>query len=124
MIKILLLVLLAEILTAGGQVCLKRTANRLEAHDLSRMSAHARFLSNVFSTPTLWVAFALMAIGLVAWLLALAEGDLSLVFSLGSSQYVIILFLAHFMLDEKIDRAKAAGTLLVVLGITLITLTH
>lgn len=124
MVKIFILVLIAEILTAAGQILLKRSANSLGTHDLKKIGTHFRFLSDVFSKPELWGAFVLMAFGLVAWLFALAEGDLSLVFPLGSLQYILILFLAHFMLGEKIDRMKLAGTLLVVFGIALITVTH
>jgi len=124
MIKIFVLVLISEILTAAGQISLKKSANELESHDLKKISAHLRFLSEVFSKPALWAGFVFMTLGLVAWLFALAEGDLSLVFPLGSLQYVLILFLAHFMLGEKIDRMKLAGTLLVVFGIVLITITH
>ncbi|MDD5174774.1 MAG: EamA family transporter [Candidatus Omnitrophica bacterium] len=124
MINILLLVLLAEILTAAGQIFLKTAANDLESHDLKRIGAHVNFLLDVFSKPALWTGFAFMSLGLVAWLFALAQGDLSLVFSLGSSQYVIILFLAHFILGEKIDRMKVLGTFLVVLGITFIAMSH
>lgn len=124
MVKILFLVLLAEILTAGGQICLKKAANDLGSHDLKKVGAHLRFLSDVFSKPILWVGFGVMSLGLVAWLFALAEGDLSLVFSLGSCQYIIILFLAHFILGEKIDRMKALGTFLVVLGIVFTAISH
>ncbi|MCX5679580.1 MAG: EamA family transporter [Candidatus Omnitrophica bacterium] len=124
MVKILALVLIAEILTAAGQIFFKKSANELGFHDLKKMGAHLKFLAEVFSKPALWIGFAFMAIGLVAWLIALAEGDLSLVFPLGSSQYILILFLAHFMLGEKIDRMKLVGTLLVVFGIVIITITH
>jgi len=124
MIKILVLVLIAEALTAAGQVLLKRSANELGSHDLKKVNAHLKFLSEVFSKPGLWIGFVLMTLGLVIWLIALAEGDLSFVFPLSSLQFIFVLFLAHFMLGEKIDRMKLAGTLLVVLGIVLITITH
>lgn len=124
MIKIFLYVFLAEILTAAGQILFKRSANTLGAHDLNKADARFKFVSEALSKPGLWIGFVLMGIGLVAWLFALAEGDLSLVFPLGSMQYVLILFLAHFMLGEKIDRMKLMGTLLVVFGIVLITVTH
>jgi uncharacterized membrane protein len=41
---------------------------------------------------------------------------------MGSIQYVIILFLAHKFLGEKITALKFIGTFLVVLGIVLITM--
>jgi uncharacterized membrane protein len=65
-----------------------------------------------------------MGLGLVSWIFALAQGDLSLVFSLGSLQYVLILFGAHIFLGEKIDRMKFLGTFLVVFGIILITMSR
>jgi len=63
-----------------------------------------------------------MAIGLVIWLIALAQADLSIVFPIGSLQYILVLFLAHILLGEKIDRMKFIGTFLVVFGIILITI--
>jgi uncharacterized membrane protein len=56
------------------------------------------------------------------WLIALAQGDLSLVFPIGSIQYIFVLFSAHIFLNEKIDRMKLIGTFLVVAGIILITI--
>jgi len=124
MIKILVLVIIAEALAGAGQILLKKSANALGSHDLNKMSSHLPFLAEVFSKPKLWIGFAFMTLGLVTWLIALAQGDLSLVFPLGSSQYILVLFLAHFMLGEKIDRMKLVGTLFVVVGIVLITITH
>ena len=124
MLKIMFLVILAEILTAVGQVLLKKSANEAESYNLSRLDAHAMFLKDVLSNPALWCGFGAMALGLLFWIIALAQGDLSLVFSLGSMQYIIILFAAHIFLGEKIDRMKFIGTLLVVFGIVIITLSH
>ena len=70
----------------------------------------------------IWIGLLAMTIGMAVWLMALAQADLSLVFSIGSVQYVMILFLAHYLLGEKIDKMKLAGTFLVVLGIILITI--
>jgi len=123
MLKIILLVILAEIFTAVGQVLLKKSANAAEAsHDLRRLDGHARFLKDVLTQPTLWGGFVAMAAGLIVWIIALAQGDLSLVFPIGSLQYVLILFSAHFFLGEKIDKMKFLGTFLVVLGIVLIAM--
>ncbi|MFH1189932.1 MAG: EamA family transporter [Candidatus Omnitrophota bacterium] len=122
MIKVLLFIIVAEIWTAVGQVLLKKSTNSLETHSLRTYEGFTRFIKNVLSKPTIWAGLASMGAGMVVWLMALAQGDLSLVFSIGSIQYVMILFLAHYLLGEKIDRMKLAGTLLVVLGIILITI--
>ena len=124
MLKIILLVILAETFTAVGQLLFKKSANLADSYDLRRLDTHALFLKDVLANPNLWGGFAAMGIGLAVWIIALAQSDLSLVFSLGSMQYILILLGAHFFLGEKIDRMKFIGTLLVMLGITLITLSH
>jgi drug/metabolite transporter (DMT)-like permease len=121
-IKIVLLVLLSEIFTAVGQILYKKSTNALESYSLRGVGAQFRFLGDVFARPSIWLGFLFMAIGLAVWLIALAEGDLSLVFPIGSLQYVLILFSAHFFLGERIDWKKAIGTFLVVAGIILITM--
>lgn len=122
MIKIILLVFLSEVLTVVGQIMLKKSANSLDVYNLYKVDAQIRFLKDVLVQPSLWTGFFMMALGLLAWLFALAQGDLSLVFSLGSMQYLLILVLAHYFLGEKIDRMKAIGTFLVMAGIVLIAM--
>jgi len=122
MVKLLLLILLAEIFTAIGQILFKKSTNALESYSLRGVNTHIRFLRDVLTKSSIWIGFLSMAIGLVIWLTALAQADLSLVFSIGSLQYILILFLAHILLGEKIDRMKVIGTFLVVFGIVLITI--
>ena len=124
MLKIILLVVLAETFTGIGQMLLKKSTNAADSYDLHRLDAHALFLKDVLANRNLWGGFIAMAAGLAIWIVALAQGDLSLVFSLGSMQYIFILFGAHFFLGEKIDRMKLTGTLLVVFGIVLIAMSR
>ena len=121
MLKIILTVLLAEIFNAAGHILFKMSTNSVEKYSLRGMSNNVRFVRDVLSQPSIWAGIFAMAMGLVVWIVALAQGDLSLVFPLGSMQYIIILFSAHFFLGEKIDTMKTLGTFLVVLGILLIT---
>lgn len=122
MIKIVFLVLVAEIFTAIGQILFKKSTNTLGLYSLRGADARVRFLKDVLWKPSIWFGFFSMALGLVVWLIALAEGNLSLVYSIGSLQYILILFLAHILLGEKIDKMKFIGTFLVVFGIILITI--
>ena len=122
MFKIIILVIIAEIFTAIGQVMLKKSTNFLERYSLRGVRNNIRFLSEVLSKPSIWIGLFAMAIGLFVWLIALAQGDLSFVFPIGSLQYILILYLAHVFLGEKIDKMKVIGTLLVVFGIVLITM--
>jgi len=124
MVKTILLVLVAEILASWGQILFKKSANSLEAYELHRLEGHAAFVRDVLSEPKIWSGMLAMTASLVVWILALASADLSVVFSLGSMQYIIILFTAHYFLGEKIDLPKLTGTLLVVAGIALVVVSH
>ena len=121
MVKIILLVLLSEAITVTGQVLFKKSVNTVGEYSLRDGGGRIRFLAEIFTKPYLWLGLLAMIIGLVVWLLAIAQGDLSLVFPLGSLQYILILFLAHKFLGEKIDRMKLIGTLLVMAGIVLMS---
>jgi EamA-like transporter family. len=121
MVKILLLVLLSEAITVAGQILFKKSTNTLGVYDLNSAHGRIRFLSEIITRPTLWLGVLIMGIGLVVWLFAIAQGDLSLVFPLGSIQYILVLFLANKFLGEKIDRMKLIGTLLVMAGIVLMS---
>ena len=122
MVKIVFMVLFAEIFTAAGQILFKKTTNELESYSLRTVNTHFRFLKDVLTKPSTWMGLASMAVGLVIWLAALAEGNLSVVFPLGSMQFIMILFSANIFLNEKIDKMKLLGTFLVVLGIVFITI--
>jgi uncharacterized membrane protein len=122
MIKVVILVLFAEIFAAIAQILFKKSTNTVETYSLRGLDAHLRFLTDVLSRPSIWFGLAAMAASLIIWLIALAQGELSFVFSIGSMQYLLILFLAHFILEERIDMMKVVGTFLVVFGIILITL--
>ncbi len=115
--KVLILVFIAEFWLTIGQICLKKSANRLNTEE----AAVNRALSPIYYLryPTLWVGGTTMLVGLIFWLAALASGELSFVYLLGSIQYIFMLFAAHFFLHEKINTAKLLGTLLITLGIIL-----
>lgn len=122
MVKVILLIFIAEILNTAGQIFFKKSTNVLEAPNLRRAQSYLSFMKNIFSMPAIWLGFGAMGAGLVVWLMALAQTDLSIVFPIGSLQYLFTLIAAGLLLGEKIDRQKIAGTLLVVAGIVLITL--
>jgi uncharacterized membrane protein len=122
MIKTILIVILSCICTATGHLLFKKSTNSIEFHSLSTFDGKIKFLKNIISRPTIWMGMLSITIGLVIWIFALASGDLSIVYPMSSMEYVIILFSAHFFIGEKVDKMKALGTFLVVLGIAFLTM--
>ncbi len=123
MIKVILLVLLSEIFFTVGNVFFKKTANYLEARSFKKNNqAYLIFILNALKMPPAWIGIGSIAVALVIWLMALAQRDLSIVFALGSMQYILILFAARLFLSEKMDRARVTGTILIAAGICLVAL--
>ncbi len=122
MIKVFILVCMAELWFTAGQICLKKSANSIGLNAGNGKPWIIHLMRAVFRCPVLWAGMASILVGLLFWFAALAAGELSLVYLLGSIQYVLVLFAAHFFLGEKIDAAKSIGTLLVLMGIIFITI--
>jgi len=117
--KALILVLLAEFWIIVGQICFKKGANRLNTEDAAGKPWIFQLLGCLLRFPSLWIGSVAMLLGLLFWLSALACGELSYVYLLGSIQYIFALFAAYFFLHEKITTPKLIGTLLITLGIIL-----
>lgn len=117
MIAAILLVLTGETFTAIGQLFFKRSTNRLGMPVLKDPGAYGLFAGRVLRLPGIWLGLLFMACGLVIWLIALSWFNLSLVFPLGSVQYILVLFASRVFLKEKLNAMKVCGTLLIIAGI-------
>ena len=122
MIKVVILVLLAEIAAAAGQILFKKGTGGLDRQNFKKFRAYLQFIKDILGMPVIWWGLLLMATGLLFWLMALSGSDLSVVFPLGSMQYILILLGSKIFLDEKIDPMKLLGTFSIIAGITAIAL--
>lgn len=122
MIKIISLIFLAQVLDTVGQIFFKKGAVTFKSMNAENLGSYFRFAGNAFRLPEIWMGFALMAIGLLLWLIALTESDLSRAIPLSSIQYLLVMGGSRLFLGEKICREKLTGTLLIVVGIILIAI--
>lgn len=122
MIRTILYVLIAEIWNTAGQLLFKKSANAFPAVQGRGLRAYRIFFKNVVRRPGILLGLSSMAIGLIFWLVALSQSALSVVFVLGSMQYILILIASRIFLAEKIDGKRFLGTLLIAIGITLVAL--
>ena len=121
-IKVMLLVLLSEIWNVTGQILFKKSTNTIDAGSMRGVSGHVKYIRNVLTKNSIWMGFSFQILCVATWIVALAQADLSFVFPVGSIQYIFVLLATYIFLGEKIDRMKLTGTLLVITGIVLITL--
>jgi len=120
MIGILWIVFLSEVLNTAGQTLFKKSADTFELPHTRNAGVFFRFFGQVFSSASIWLGLGAMGLGLLVWFFAMSRGDISLVYPMGSIQYVMVLCSARVFLKEKINRLKIIGTVFVILGICLI----
>jgi drug/metabolite transporter (DMT)-like permease len=120
MLKIIALILFAELWGTAGQILYKKGVNSLDTPDLRDMWSYAGFLKGVLSSKTIWLGLVSITVGLTVWLVVLAQVDLSFAFPVDSMQYLITMIAASVFLGERIDRMKLLGTLLVIAGIIVV----
>lgn len=108
-----LFVALAVLATSGSQVVQALAARRLpEELPLLKM----------LLSPLVLTAYALLAIGLVFWLVGLTQLELSRTYPLFALSFVVVMSFARFGLGEQIGRRAWLGALLIVAGCVLCNL--
>jgi len=101
------LVLLAVLCTASSQFVQALAARRLN---------QAQSGSRLLKEPLVYAAYALLALGLVFWLIALTELDVSQTYPLFALGFVLTMLFARFGLGEVITRRGILGAGLIVMG--------
>lgn len=122
-VKVLILVIIAELWNTAGQLCYKKGLNGMAAHDMATFGGIVSFVRDALSRAYVWLGLGAALTCILIWFLALAQADLSFVYPISSIQYVFILVGAHFFVGEKIDAHKVLGTALVIAGIVIISMT-
>lgn len=121
MLKTLLIMLAA--VTAGtiGDILLAKGMK--EMGDVSAMNL--RGILNValqaLTTPKLVIGTIMLSIFFFLWLAVLSWEDLSVALPMQALNYVLVAFLSQYYLHETVTPMRWAGTLLVCVGVGLIT---
>jgi drug/metabolite transporter (DMT)-like permease len=113
-------ILVSVIAGAIGQITLKYGMTQtgqitLSAHDI------VPTLFKIFTNPFIIGGLALYVGGTVFWLAALSRVDLSFAYPFASLSYVVMLTASWLLFNENITPLRLAGTLVVMLGVFLIS---
>ena len=115
-----ILLILSMTATAVSQVMLKAVLNQTESATLQWET-----LREIFATPALAIrtaiAFVLVFAGFGLWMLSLSRLNLSYAYPVASSSVLLVAFLSGFFLGEPITLRVWGGTVLILLGIVLLT---
>lgn len=121
MFKTFFIMLLA--VTAGtiGDILLAKGMK--EMGDVSAMNMRGMLTAayQALTTPKLVVGTAMLAIFFFLWLAVLSWEDLSVALPMQALNYVLVAFLAQYFLGETVSPLRWAGTVLVCVGVMMIT---
>ncbi len=121
MLKTLICMILAVSAGTIGDILLAKGMK--EMGDISAMNL--RGILNVaiqaLTTPKLIVGTIMLALFFFLWLAVLSWEDLSVALPMQALNYVLVAFLSQYFLGETVSPLRWAGTILVCIGVMLIT---
>lgn len=105
---------------ALGQILLKKGMSSMGPLTLSTNQA-IPILWKMATNPYVIVGLGIYVIGTVFWLTALSRVDLSYAYPFASLSYVVMLIASWWLLDENISLLRIIGSIVVILGVILIS---
>ncbi len=121
MLKTLIVMLMAVTAGTVGDILLAKGMK--EMGDISAMNL--RGILNVavqaLTTPKLIIGTSMLAVFFFLWLAVLSWEDLSVALPMQALNYVLVAFLSQYFLGEVVSPLRWAGTILVCIGVMLIT---
>src|SRR5712692_11356824 len=111
---VLLLALLAQ---AGGNVCLSQGMREMSAASQLGGPAIVSLLLRGLANPTVWLGIGLLGVFFGLYAAALSWADLSVVLPATAFGYVINVACGYYFLHEAVTPARWAGSLLICLGV-------
>jgi drug/metabolite transporter (DMT)-like permease len=121
MYKTAIVMLIAVIAGTIGDILLARGMKELG--DLSAMNVKG--ILNVslqaLTSPKLVLGTAMLAVFFFLWLAVLSWEDLSVALPMQALNYILVAFLSQYLLHEVVTPMRWAGTVLVAIGVIMIT---
>jgi drug/metabolite transporter (DMT)-like permease len=114
----LFLVFCCTLFGGAAQYLFKRST----AHAMFRMADGNVNWMSVLTNYPLWIGLALYGISTLLMVLALRDGELSLLYPAISLTYIWVVFLSVLLLHEALTPWKIAGVSLICLGVALLGL--
>lgn len=118
---IFFLIVLTSLSDTASQLLFKSSINSLN-FTVDGIKKIFRFVFRLLLTPKIWIGFGFSLMSLFLWLFVLSKADLNFAFSLDSVHYLFIGFASKFILKEHVGVKRWLGTILIVVGIFLVTL--
>ncbi len=120
--KTFVVLLFATLSAAVGETLLSYAMKRNGQVDLTEFSQLLNMIFSVVRNPHIFIGVVLLGIFFFLYLAALSWADLSFVLPLTALSYIFVALLAKFFLKEDVSWYRWAGTVVIIIGITLVAL--
>lgn len=119
--KTTIVLVLSVMAQAIGNTCLSKGMKSVASLDQFGESFSLWMLMQAFETPMIWVGTFFLLVFFILFSAALTWADLSFVLPASSFGYILNVAFAHHFLDEVISPIRWAGTILIFLGVILVS---
>jgi drug/metabolite transporter (DMT)-like permease len=117
---ILALIVLSVTISALAQISLKMGMSSAAVQQ-AIASPSVNLIYAIACTPAILTGLMLYGLGMVTWLFVLAKVDVSQAYPFMGLGIVVTLAIGYFFLQEPVNAFRAAGMLLVITGIVLVS---
>ncbi|MEI7999600.1 MAG: EamA family transporter [Candidatus Omnitrophota bacterium] len=118
---IIFLIVLTSICDTVNQLCLKSSINSINMH-VKNVKEAFLLVWRIAFMPLAWVSLFFSGLSLTIWLYVLSKAQLSFAYAIDSMHFVFIAIASSLILKEKVGLKRWIGTLLIMLGIVLVSL--
>ncbi len=122
MFKNLLLIVFTVIVNTTGQFVIKTGVNKI-----GHISLRENLFGTIFKALTSWIiisGFCLYFISAIIWIIILSRAELSWAFPILSLSYVITVLVSPILLNESFSAQRLIGTVVICLGVYLVSRTY
>ena len=121
-IKIFLIIICSISLSAFAQIILKIGMSGSNIQSTLDVNASGwSTLSQAFVSPYVLAGLAMYGLGAILWLFVLARLDVSMAYPFVGLGFILTMLLGFLLLGEVLSILRIVGTLLVLIGVTLIS---
>ena len=121
MFKTAIVMLIAVIAGTIGDILLARGMKELGDISAMNLKGILNVALQALSSPKLMLGTAMLAVFFFLWLAVLSWEDLSVALPMQALNYILVAFLSQYFLHEVVTPLRWAGTVLVAIGVIMIT---
>lgn len=121
-LKTILVIFIAVTAATFGDILLSKGMKDIGPLPSFKLTVFFPYILKAIFSPIILIGISLLATYFFLWLAVLSWAELSFALPLTAITYVMTAFLAKQMLSEHVSPLRWSGTLLITLGIILVTL--